>query len=164
MSNADIKWMRISLTLLCMLTVAPLAAVIALIVLWPDRWANPFNPLAVFGMWFFGFFTTPLWPTFIPAVFLTPWIMGRVAKHPGYSRSPLMLLLVLAMVIGALAGVCVMSPLALLDSGEPDTAFMWMGTGAVSGAVTLTIVALLHRYQPRSAQQDGAGNSHGAGQ
>ena len=92
-----------------MTTVAPVVAVTTLVCWNPGRWGGSINPLAILCMSFFGIFTTPLWPTYIPAIALTPFIMRRVAAKKAFRGLPLWALMGISFVIGAFAGTGVIS-------------------------------------------------------
>jgi len=137
--------MRKLLTIVAMLTVAPVTAVTALVCYAPDRWGGSFNPLDILVMSFFGLITVPLWPTYIPAVVLTPWLMSGVASRRWFVESPLWLVLPLSCVVGAVLGTAVFSPLLLMSSHEKTTFVNWALAGAVSGAATLAVISCIHR-------------------
>lgn len=135
-----------------MVTVAPVVAV-ATLVLWnPERWGGSVNPLAILVMSAFGLFTVPLWPTYIPAVAATPFLMRRVAHLPAFRNWPLPIVLVLSFALGVLAGVGVIS--IIVPWGEPaDLVLNWIAAGGVSGGFTLTIISCIFRYEPKSASK-----------
>jgi len=139
------------LTAVLMLTLAPISAVTALVGYNPDRWDGRGNPLLlipkILAMAFFGLFTTPLWPTFIPAVLLTPLLMQIAAQQPIFRQMPMAWLLAISLCIGAVAGIVVLSPVfkgSVADSR--DLTMNWICAGAVSGAVTLSAITLMHRF------------------
>lgn len=140
--------MRKLLTIVAMLTVAPVTAVTALVCYAPERWGGSFNPLNILVMSVFGLFTVPLWPTYIPAVILTPWLMGGISSRRWFIRSPLWLVLPLSCLVGAALGLCVLSPVLLMSIGEKTTFANWALAGAVSGAVTLAAVTSIYRFIP----------------
>jgi hypothetical protein len=147
--------MKAILSVLAMLTVAPLVAATTLVCWQPERWGGSLNPLAIAVMAFFGLFTVPLWPTYIPALIITPLLMNWISAHRGFGRLPLPVLLGLSLPVGAVAGVCVTMPLflvALHDSSDYHQALPWAGAGAVAGAITLTLICLLYRYEGRRAE------------
>lgn len=152
--------MRKLLTIVAMLTVAPITAVTALVCYAPDRWSGSFNPLNIIVMSVFGLFTVPLWPTYIPAVVLTPWIMSGVSSHRWFIQSPLWIVLLLSCMVGAVLGLCVFSPLLLINSHEKTTLVNWSFAGAVSGAATLTVISCIHRFV-RSESEPGASPNGG---
>lgn len=137
---------KAAISVFLMLSVAPVVAVSTLVFGDPGRWSGSQHPLAILVMAFFGLFTTPLWPTYIPALILTPIIMHKFARKGIFRRIPLPVLLLLAVVIGSITGVCVMFPLILMEraysSGNPAN---WAMAGAVAGAATLLLITILYR-------------------
>jgi uncharacterized BrkB/YihY/UPF0761 family membrane protein len=102
----------------------------------------------------FGLLTVPLWPTYIPAIVLTPIVMKRIEAHRTFSTLPVALLVAIALPVGAVAGVGVLGYAilsALKDSAE--LAANWTTAGAVSGAVTSCVICVIYRYVPRSGYQ-----------
>jgi hypothetical protein len=138
--------MRKLLTIVAMLTVAPITAVTALVCYAPDRWGGSFNPLNILVMSVFGLFTVPLWPTYIPAVVLTPWLMSGVSSHRWFVEYPLWLVLLFSCLAGTALGLCVFSPLLLMSSHDKTTFVNWALAGAVSGAVTLAVISCIYRF------------------
>ena len=138
-----------------MLVVAPLVAATTLVCWQPDRWGGSVNPLAIAMIAFFGVISVPLWPTYIPAVIITPLIMKRVSAHRAFLRLPLPVLVGLSLLVGALAGSCVIMRavlMASMDSTGSDLVLNWLTTGAVSGAVTLALISLIHRLVDTRAE------------
>jgi hypothetical protein len=140
-----------------MTTVAPVAAATTLVCWNPGRWGGSFNPLAILGMAFFGLITTPLWPTYIPALALTPMAMRRIAAWRAFRTLPLALIVSVSLVIGAVAGFAVISIIVPWND-SPDLIGNWVSAGVVSGAVTLAIISLIHRWTPSRAELGGAPN------
>jgi hypothetical protein len=148
--------MKAVLSVAVMLTVAPLVAVTTLVCWEPERWGGSLNPLAIAVMALFGLLSVPLWPTYIPAIIITPLLMSWISTHRAFGRLSLPIFLGFSLLVGAVAGVCVMIPLILMalnDSSDSHQALAWMGAGAVSGAVTLTLICLLYRYEEHRAEQ-----------
>jgi hypothetical protein len=138
--------MKISSTVLLMLTIAPLAAVSALVFYEPSRWGGTPSLVSILVMTIFGYLTVTLWPTVFLALILTPLLMRYLAGFQRFSRIPLPLFILCALLGGALGGSIVLSPaiyMALSDS--PSLAANWIFAGAVSGALTGVPVAIIHR-------------------
>lgn len=153
--------MRTTLTLVAMLVVAPLVAATTLVCWQPDRWGSSANPLAIATIAFFGVLSVPLWPTYIPALIITPLLMKRVSAHRTFVHLPLAVLVMLSILVGALAGSCVFTPVVLLasmDATGSGLVLNWLATGAVSGAVTLTLISLIHRFVDHRAEPSAALN------
>jgi hypothetical protein len=154
--------MKTILTVVTMLTVAPLIAATTLVFWVPDRFGGS-SLLAIPAMAFFGVISVPLWPTYIPALVVTPLVMNRVARFRAFVRLPLPVLGGLSLLVGAPAGVCVMIPVLQLSLNSPSDsglALMWAGAGGVSGAITLTVISFIHRLagpraEPNAAPNDG---------
>jgi hypothetical protein len=150
-----VNHMRALLSVAAMLTLAPISAVTTLVAWQPDRWGGSLNPLNIVAMSIFGLLTVPLWPTYIPAVVLTPVLMKRVAAHQLFTKLPLPALIGLSLLAGATGGACVLGLFVLLSlehSGSP--AMNWTVAGAVSGALTLTLGCLSYRYPSQNVAQD----------
>jgi len=137
---------KAAISVFMLLSLAPIVAVSALVFGDPERWSESQHPLAILVMAFFGLFTTPLWPTYIPALVLTPLIMHKVSQKRLFKKVPFALLLIIALAVGAVAGVFVMFPLILMEradsSGHPAN---WAMAGAVSGALSLVMITILYR-------------------
>jgi hypothetical protein len=133
-----------------MVTVAPVAAVATLVFWNPERWGGSVNPLAILAMSVFGLFTVPLWPTYIPAVAATPFIMRRVARLPSFRSWPLAVVLGISFVLGVIAGVAVISIIVPWRESS-DLVLNWVAAGGVSGGVTLAIISFIFRYEPKAA-------------
>lgn len=133
-----------------MVTISPVVAVTTLVCWNPDRWGGSVNPLAILAMSFFGLITVPLWPTYIPAVTATPFIMRRVARLPAFGSWPLSVVLATSFVLGVIAGVGVIS-IIVPWHGSADLVLNWVAAGGVSGGVTLAIISFIFRHEPRSA-------------
>jgi len=139
--------MKTALSIVTMLTVSPLVAVATVVCHHPDRWGGSANPLNILMMAVFGLFTVAVWPTYIPAILITPFIMRRVAVQRVFTASSLSFLLSVASLVGAVVGVCVLAPiilLALKDSAE--LAVSWVLAGGISGALTLMLICLIYRF------------------
>jgi hypothetical protein len=139
-------------SILTMLIVAPLVAVGTLVYLHSARWGGAQAFLAVPFMAVFAVFITPVWLTYIPALIIVPIAMRRIAASRHFVAVGLPWLLLLAVVVGGIAGVCVLGPAALLASKDTDSlAADFLIAGAVAGAVSLVIICLIHRHGLRSA-------------
>jgi hypothetical protein len=149
--------MRAFLTVLIMMTLAPVAAVTTLVCWNPGRWGGSINPLAILGMSFFGIFTIPLWPTYLPAIVLTPFIMRRLAAQEAFRRLPLLAVMGISLVIGALAGAGIIS-IIVPWRDTLDLILNWVSAGAVSGAVTLPLISLIYRKIQDGAERGAALN------
>ncbi len=149
--------MRTLLTILAMTTVAPVTAVTTLVCWNPGHWAGSFNPLAILTMAFFGLITTSLWPTYTPALALISLAMRRVAAWRAFRTLPLALIVGVSLIIGAVAGFAVIS-LIVPWGDSRDLVENWVSAGVVSGALTLTIISLIHRWTPSRAEPGAAPN------
>ena len=144
--------MKALLSVMAMLTVSPVLAVTALVYSHPDRWRESGNLVSILAMSVFGVLTTPLWPTYIPAIVSCPFIMRRIATYRTFKSLPLPAILGISLLVGASAGICVMGPaivLSLQDSGGLPLDWVW--AGALSGGLTLTVISLIYRCEPSSA-------------
>jgi hypothetical protein len=144
--------MKAFFCVMAMLTVSPVLAVTTLVYSHSDRWSKSGDLLSILAMSVFGVLTTPLWPTYIPTIVFGPSIMRQIATHRAFKTLPLPAILGISLLVGALAGVCVMGPIifaSLQDSG--GSPLDWVCAGAVSGGLTLALVSLIYRYEPRSS-------------
>ena len=142
--------MRTLLAVLVMMTVAPVVAVTTLVCWNPSRWGGSINPLAILGMSIFGIFTTPLWPTYLPAMALTPFVMSRVTAQEVFRRLPLSVVMGISFVIGVIAGAGVIS-IIVPWRASLDLVLNWVSAGAVSGAGTFPLISLIYRKIQRGA-------------
>ena len=145
---------RAVLSIILMLTVAPVVAIVTLTCLHPSQWTGDSNPIAMLGFVVFAlpfaFLTTPLWPTYFPAIILTPIVMKWISRRPSFSAAPLLPFLLCAFLAGAVAGVGVMAGLIFMALREtPGEAMPWVWMGIVSGGITFTLIALIYR-QPKT--------------
>jgi hypothetical protein len=163
--DAASSGMKAILSVLAMLIVAPLVAVTTLVCWQPERWGGSLNPLAIAVMALFGLLTVPLWPTYIPALIITPLLMNWISAQRAFARLSLPVLLGLSLSVGAVAGLCVMIRLflmALNDAPDYHQALPLAGAGAVSGAITLTLICLVYRYEERRDEPTALPNSGSA--
>jgi hypothetical protein len=143
--------MKTKLTFAALLVIAPLVAATTLVCWQPERWGGSINPLAIATIAFFGLLSVPLWPTYIPALIVTPLVMKWVSASQAFTRLPVAALVVLSLLIGALVGLGVIMPVVPMESKDPDLILNWRSAGAVAGAVTLVVISLIHRFVPTSA-------------
>jgi len=138
---------RTVISVILMLTVAPLVACSTLVCLEPSRSGGSINPIAIVVTALFGLITVPLWLTYIPALVLTPMLMARVARTQRFRTMRLSVLVVLSLVVGAMAGALVLSPLVLMSliSREPMLAISWATAGTSAGSITLCLICLIYR-------------------
>jgi hypothetical protein len=141
--------MKILLSFITMVTLSPTVATATLVCWDPDRWGGSVNPLAILTMALFGLITVPLWPTYIPAVVATPFMMSRIVRSRHFRDAPLLAILGLSLVSGAIAGIGVISIIVPWQESL-DLVLNWVAAGAVSGGVTLPVIALIFRHQPRA--------------
>ena len=140
--------LRAFLSIVTELTIAPIIAVIVQIYLYPEKGGTHIEPYAVLMMALFGLITVQLWPTYIPALLVTPFIMNRISLREEFTTMLLPVFLLCALLIGAGVGVGIITPLILID---PEGAMGWGFVGAITGAVTLSAICLIYRYvQTRS--------------
>ena len=145
--------MKPLLCFITMVTISPVLAVTTLVCWNPARWGGSINPLAILIMSFFGLITTPLWPTYIPALAITPIIMRRIASLGFFKSLPLPLILGISLVLGVFAGIGVISIIVPWDDSL-DLVLNWVSAGAVSGGITLALISFIYRYEPRTAEPD----------
>ena len=142
--------MRALISVVSMLTVSPFIATTVLVCWNPARWGGSINPLAILAMSFFGVITVPLWPTYIPAIAATPFVMRRVACLHYFKSWPLWSILCLAFILGAVAGFGVISIIVPWRESL-DLILNWVVAGAVSGGVTLALISFIYRYEKYAA-------------
>lgn len=148
MTKADRRETKTILSVIAMVILAPLVATTTLVCGWPERWGGSISPWAIITMALFGLITTPLWPTYIPAIILTPLLMRRIAPHRLFVNLPIPVLVLMSLLIGALGGICVMFPVIRM-SLHTEFVLQWKMAGACSGAITLTLICLIHRCIPK---------------
>ena len=133
-----------------MVTIAPIILFTALVCWNPEGVGGSINPLLMLAGSVFVLFTTELWPTYIPAVVLTPLIVRQVARMQSFQNLPMLFLLSIAFVLGFIAGVGVVSIIVPWhESAKVISALC--AAGGVSGGVTLAIISFIFRYEPRVA-------------
>ncbi len=129
-----------------MVILAPLVATTTLVCGWPERWGGSINPLVIITMALFGIITTPLWPTYIPAIVLTPLLIRKIAPHRLFMKLAIPVLILLSLLLGALGGIFVMFPIIRMSLHEgPEYALQWIMAGVFSGAITFTVICVIHR-------------------
>jgi hypothetical protein len=157
--------MKTILTFGLMLIVAPLVAATTPVCWQPGCWGGSMNPLGIVGIALFGVLSVPLWPTYIPSLIITPIVMKRLSTSRAFLELPLPIFPGVSVLIGALSGCCVIFPLVLgtsRDSTGSDLVLNWLAAGAASGAVTLTLVALIYRLLGPGQQPGAAPNEEAA--
>ena len=150
-----------TLTVIAMLTVAPVVAVATLLCCTPTGRSDLLYPIAVATYVFRGIAFN--WPTYIPALIIVPVLMRRVSNRTAFHQSSLGRLLGFSVLPGAVGGMCVVLPcvlFALIDqTGDHILALMALGAGAVSGAITLTLICLLYRCVVSRAEPNAPPNA-----
>lgn len=144
MTKADRRETKTILSVIAMVVLAPLVATTTLVCGWPERWGGSISPLAIITMALFGLITIPLWPTYIPAIILTPLLMRKIAPHRLFINLSIPVLVLTSLLLGALGGLCIMFPVIRM-SLHTEFALQWKMAGACSGAITLTVICLIHR-------------------
>jgi hypothetical protein len=142
--------MNLFLSFIVMVTMSPIVAVTTLVCYDPERWGGSLNPLAILVMSFFGLITTPLWPTYIPALVVTPFLMHRVASSRWFKTQSLSFIVFISFLLGIIAGIGVISIIVPWRESL-DLILNWLAAGAVSGGITLPIISLLFRCAPEIA-------------
>jgi len=139
--------MRPLIAIALMLTVSPFVATFTLVCWKPDRWGDTLNPVAILVMGYFGLLTFPGLIGYLLAVVIAPVLMSAASKQKAFTSLPLPVLLPLAFLIGAIAGLCVMAPSIVQTSshGSLDLTLNWAAAGVVSGGVTLVLIAIVYR-------------------
>jgi len=140
--------MKQLITIITILTVMPVVAAIALISFDPQHFGGWPTPSLIIGMLVFGAVTDPIWITFLPSLILTPIIMGKISKRDRFYLTPLGSFISTSLSIGAVCGIIILSPFIIMSLSSFFTIkslLNWLWAGAVSGAVTFTIIALVYR-------------------
>ncbi len=132
------------LSIIAILTIAPLLAVAILLCCTKDR-SDLLYPVAVATYVFRGMAFN--WMTYLPALIIVPLLMRWISALRSFRQLSLQCLLRLSALAGAACGVCVVirSVLAALDGGGAGLVFAVVFAGAASGAITLTLICLLYR-------------------
>ena len=148
--------MRALLSILVMLIVSPALAEVALVCFQPGFTGEHVGVLSFIGFFLFSlpfvFVTVPLWPTYIPAIIFTPVVMRRVTTLRTFRTLKLPAILGLALLVGAAVGVVIMTWMIIIAAQDSwSVALSWAGAGAFSGSITLALITLIYRYEPRAA-------------
>ena len=136
---------RTIISIILMVVVAPLLACSTVVCLEPSRWGGSINPITIVVMALFGLITIPLWPTYIPALIVTPLAMSFVARRQYFRTVPLPVLIGISLVIGAIVGPLVLIRMVLMSLNEPRLAMSWAIAGAVAGSLTLGLIVMVYR-------------------
>jgi hypothetical protein len=151
-----------------MLTVAPILAVATLMCADPARWDASLNPVTLIIMALFGIVTVPLWLTLIPALIITPLVMRLLAGKDHFKKLRLSTLIILSLVLGAMGGILVLSPMVLLSLGKQKVVLSWVAAGAVAGSITSSLIILLYRRDslapPKASEGSGLESDRRLGQ
>jgi len=131
------------LSIIAMLTIAPLLAIAILLCCAKDRSALLY-PSAVAAYVLRGMALN--WLTYIPALIVAPVLMRWISARRSFRQFSLQRLLTLSVSAGAAGGMCVVlsTVLEALDQGG-GWVFPVLFAGAASGAITLTLICLLYR-------------------
>lgn len=135
-------------TIICvilMLTVAPLVACSTVVCLDPSRWGGSINPITIIIMAFFGVISTPVWPTYIPALIITPLLMRVISRTRVFRSTRLPVLIGLSLMLGAIAGALVLIRVILMSLNDSKLAMNWAIAGAMAGSITLMLIVLVYR-------------------
>jgi len=134
------------LSIVLMVTLAPFTTVTALVLYDPNRWGGPPTLGSLIVMSIFAVITIPMWITYIPAIVITPILMNAIARHKAFVRLPIIGLALLALPLGALAGIVILSPGWMRTlSDTVDLTINWMFAGAASGAITFTMITIIYK-------------------
>lgn len=129
-----------------MLTITPLVAATGLISFDPENWGGSFSLKSIFAVAIFGVLATPLWFTYIPSLILTPIMMEKISNHQLFYTIPYWKFIGTALICGTLCGIVVLSPCIIMVLPESTKLILnWLWAGAISGAVTLTLISLIYR-------------------
>lgn len=138
--------MKTTLCLLLLLTILPVLAATALIAFDPKMWGGSFTLKNILGLAFFGLVTVPLWVTYIPTLFIVPWIMGKFCNYHLFYSLPIWKLIVISSISGMILGILILSPCIFMAfSSSTKLVLNWIFAGVVSGSVTFSIIALMYR-------------------
>ncbi|MCC6680025.1 MAG: hypothetical protein IT445_03890 [Phycisphaeraceae bacterium] len=151
MSKVEIQLMRALLTVGAMLTIAPLTAVTTLVCCDPERWGGSIDPLSIVVMSIFGLITVPLWPTYIPAIVIIPVAMHSIVALPLFKKLFLPYLVCIFFAVGAIVGIAFISTIVPWHDSL-DLIFNWLSAGAMSGGITLSLIVLVYRHEPKTAR------------
>jgi len=131
--------------IILMMTVAPIVVCATLVCLDPLRWGGTINPIAIIGMAMFGLISTPLWPTYIPSLIITPLLMKGMVRSHVFRTISLRVLISISLIVGAIAGALVMVRVILMSLNEPRLAMQWAIAGTLAGSVTFSLIVLVYR-------------------
>ena len=135
------------ISVLVMVTISPLLVILTLTLANPGEFGGNPDLQSILMMYMFALITVPLWITYIPSIILTPIILHKMRKKKSFHNISLLALIALAVMSGALIGVLILALLLFLVHKEPNNLFSsWILSGAVSGAISLTIIVLIYRF------------------
>ena len=143
MTDSDTKVLGALVCVSALLGLAPIAATTTLVLSDPSRWGESLNPVAILGMAVFGVLTVPLWPTYIPAIIITPFVMRWLSRQTVFRQMSLLGVVVASVPIGALVGFVVFWPILGLDLG--GLWWQWATAGIMSGAITSSVITVVHK-------------------
>jgi hypothetical protein len=136
-------------TLLCviiLLFATPTLAATCLAFFDPKHWGGEPTVPGILMMAIFGVLTVPMWLTYLPTLVLTPMAMNRMASNEKFHSMPLWELLLFAVMIGAVIGIFIMSPMILRSLGSPLKLIVnLIGAGSISGAISYTAITMLYK-------------------
>ncbi len=140
--NNKTSIIRLIICFTLIITVAPFCASFTLVCVETTKCGDFISLNNILMISFFGLFTPPVWI----ALFITPIIMHIVAKQPWFIKLESWKLVILAIISGALGGIITTTPIWLETLDGPfEDARKWLVAGAVSGAITLTLIAFVYR-------------------
>jgi len=129
------------------LTVAPILVSTTLVCLEPSRWGGSIDPITIVSMAILGLLSTPLWPTYIPALIIAPLLMRKVAHNHSFRTIRLSILIGISLIVGGIAGGLVLVPVIIMSLNELRLAVSWAIAGVVSGAVTFCLIVIMYHRQ-----------------
>ena len=126
--------------IILMLTVSPIVTVIGLISFEPNNFGDRLTIQNILVMAGFGLITVPLWITYIPALVLAPFAMKKLARKQYFHDLPIWKFISISFIVGAVVGIIILLPLM-----ASKNFLTWARAGAISGAITFTLIAVVYR-------------------
>ncbi len=139
--------MRTIISIIVMLTIAPIIAASGLLLYDPSRWGGEINLINIVGLALFGLISPPLWFSFIPVLVFTPIIFRRLSEKETFYTITIKKFYAISVFYGCIVGVFVMLPLIVIAAPKSiDVSLNWLWSGVVAGGITLSIISSLYRF------------------
>lgn len=138
--------MKPLISIIMMLTIAPLIAATGLISFNPENWGGSFSFKNIFSVAIFGIATVPLWITYLPSLIIAPLFMGKISGHHLFYSMPYWKFIAMSVLFGTICGIIILSPCIIMAVSESAMLVLnWAWAGVISGAITFTLISMSYR-------------------